>query len=120
MQNEHEYKVGEEGSRDRKPMRGGVVQSHRVRQGKATTDGGGVPVSVRSFYREVVQAVLFFGTDTWVLSVEMTNTVEGGPHGFPWSGDGKDGQITVRRDLEKIISGECHQRSGDSETGDVY
>ena len=34
------------------------------------------------FYREVVQAVLLFGTETWVLSVTMTNTVEGVHMGF--------------------------------------
>ena len=120
MQNEHEYKVGEEGSRDRKPMRGGVVQSHRVRQGKATTDGGGVPVSVRNFLSGSGAGGVIIWDGYLGIVGGNDQYSGGGPHGFPWSGDGKDGQTTVRRDLEKIISGECHQRSGDSETGDVY
>ena len=37
---------------------------------------------VEIFYREVVQAILLYGSETWVLLAEMENQVEGAYTGF--------------------------------------
>ena len=87
---------------------------------KATTEVGVVPVSVSNVLSvSGAGGVIIWGGDLGVVGGNDQYS-GGGPHRFPWAGDGKDGQTIVRRDLEKIISRECHQRSRESETGDVY
>ena len=36
------------------------------------------------FYREVVQAVLLLGAETWVLTTEISQKIEGVHVGFLW------------------------------------
>ena len=49
---------------------------------EAATEGGGGATSVRHVYRAVVQVVLIFGDDTWVLSEAVSRNMEGGHVGF--------------------------------------
>ena len=44
------------------------------------------------FYRVVIQAVLLFGDETWVLSAAMERKVEGTHTGFLWKITGKQAQ----------------------------
>ena len=88
--------------------------------GKILRREGSYQLVSEIFYRAVVQAVLLFGVETWVLLAAMDKTLEGFHLGFLWQVMGQDGKTTVGRDLEEGISGECPQRIGDSETGDIH
>ena len=50
--------------------------------GKILRREGGDTNVVETFYRSVVQAVLLFGLESWVLSISMEKTVEGTPTGY--------------------------------------
>ena len=43
---------------------------------------GADPITLKKFYRAVVQAVLLFGAKTWVLSAAMLSMMEGLQLGF--------------------------------------
>ena len=45
--------------------------------GKLLCREGAEPAVSEKFYRSVVQAVLFFGADTWVLTETITQRLEG-------------------------------------------
>ena len=69
------------------------------------------------FYRSVVQAVLLFGEETWVLSSEMTKTLEGFHVGFLSQVMGNTAKIqqkwTWRRYAEEsVLKEEGTQRLG--------
>ena len=66
----------------------------------------------------MVQSVLLFGVETWVLLTESSKKQEGVHVGVPHKCDGKDGQVEEGRDPENRSSGECTQRSGDTDTGE--
>ena len=50
--------------------------------GEDSKKGRGGPKVVEMLYRSVTQAVLLFGSATWVLSAAMERTVEGTHIGF--------------------------------------
>ena len=87
---------------------------------KATTEGGGGPVSAITVLSGICAGIVtIWGIELGVVSRNGQNVgVE--THGIPPTGDGKDGDKTVGRDLEEGSSVKYPQRSGDSETGDVH
>ena len=64
-------------------------------------------------------SVTIWGGDLGIVSSNVQNN-GGGPCGIPMAGDKQDGETTVVRDVEEGGSGECPQRSGDTETGEVH
>ena len=54
-----------------------------MEQDKETSrEGGGRSIIDSNIYQEVVQTVLLFGDDTWVLSAEISKKLEGVHTGF--------------------------------------
>ena len=62
----------------------GWAEKHHARKvglveaGGATLTGGGRTQGAASIYREVVQSIILYGSETWVLLMSMANRVEGG------------------------------------------
>ena len=54
------------------------------RLGKLLRREGADPIVSAKFYRAVVQAVLLFGAETWVLTAAMLQKLEGVHVGFLW------------------------------------
>ena len=52
------------------------------RLGKMLQRYGAEPSILMNFYRAVIQVVLFFGAETWVLSATMAQRLEGVHVGF--------------------------------------
>ena len=52
------------------------------RLGTLLQQEGVYPKVLASFYRAVVQAILFYGSETWVLSESMAKRIEGTHTGF--------------------------------------
>ena len=52
------------------------------RLGKLMRREGAYPITLETFYRAVVQAVLLFGAKAWVLLAEILNNLEGVHVGF--------------------------------------
>ena len=71
-------------------------------------------------YRVVLQAVLLFGAETWILLGGGVQEAGGCTCGFSRTGDGSDGQAAEDRDLQKRGSGKGTQRSCNTDTRGVH
>ena len=83
---------------------------------KLLTQESADTITWEKFYRAVVQTVLLFGDETWVLLVVMLNKLKGGTRGFSARGDGDKvtnyrGQDVDKGGVEQCASGGRNQTS---------
>ena len=74
---------------------------------------GADPITSAAFYRAVVQALLLFGADTWVLSAATENSISGF-HIFFAAGDGEMSEDKMGWDLAVGRSREHSEGGEDS------
>ena len=72
------------------------------------------------FYRAVVQAVLLFGAETWVLSVATEKRIAGVHTFFFAAGDGETGEEATGWDLAAGRGRERSEGGGDSGHTDIH
>ena len=90
----------------------------RSRLGKTFTEGGGESVSVSNIlWGSGAGVVTLWGGDLGFVSGNVQES-GGGAHGFPHTGDGKDGQLAEGWYLDKRSSGECNQRRVNADVGE--
>ena len=91
-----------------------------VRLGTLLRREGAYPRVAEIFYRAVVQDILLYGSNTWVLSVEMEKDVEGAYMGFFRQITGKQLWRILDRTWEMPRGGSSAGSGGKSVKYDLY